>query len=130
MIVIDASAMIELLLDTELGREVGERVFAERSRHAPHLLDVEVAQVMRRYVSASQLKAPRALEALEDLADFPLTRHAHTVLLERVFELRQNLTAYDAVYVALAEALDATLLTCDRALAGAPRLHAKIELLS
>lgn len=129
MIVIDASAMIELLLDTELGREVGERVLAERSRHAPHLLDVEVAQVMRRYVSANQVKAPRAHEALEDLSDFPLTRHAHTVLLERVFDLRHNLSAYDAVYVALAEALGATLLTCDRALAGAPRLHAQVELL-
>lgn len=128
MIVIDASAMIELLLDTELGRAVGERVFAENSRHVPHLLDIEVAQVMRRYVSAHQLKALRALEAIEDLSEFPLTRHAHTVLLERVFELRHNLSAYDAVYVALAEALGATLITCDRALARAPRLHAKVEL--
>lgn len=128
MIVIDASVMIELLLGTELGRRAGERVFEETSRHAPHLLDVEVAQVLRRYVSSKQLRAPRALEALADLADFPLTRHPHTVLLERVFELRDNLTAYDATYVALAEALDAKLLTCDRALAGAPRKRAKIEL--
>lgn len=129
MIVIDASAMIELLLDTEIGREVGGRVFAENSRHAPHLLDIEVAQVMRRYVSSNQVKRPRGLEALEDLSEFPLTRHAHTFLLERVFALRQNLSAYDAVYVALAEALGATLLTCDRGLARAPRLHAKVELL-
>jgi predicted nucleic acid-binding protein len=129
VIVIDASAMIELLLDTEVGREVGDRVFPDGSRHAPHLLDIEVAQVLRRFVSANQLKVARGREALVDLSEFPLTRHAHTLLLERVFELRHNLSAYDAAYVALAEALGATLLTCDRALARAPHLRAKVELL-
>jgi len=84
---------------------VGEPVFAESSRHAPHLLDVEVAHALRRYVAADQLEAPRALE---DLAEFPLTRHAHPLSLERVFELRHSLSAYFAVYVALAEGLGAT----------------------
>ncbi len=130
MIVIDASAMIELLLATELGGQVGERVLSAHSRHVPHLLDVEVAQVLRRFVAADQMKVQRGREVLEDLAVFPLTRHAHTHLLERVFELRNNVSAYDAVYVALAEALGATLVTCDRALARVPRIRAEVDLLT
>ena len=95
--------------------------------HAPHLIDVEVAQVVRRYVASRQMEPERGRMALEDLADFPLRRYPHDLLLPRVWALRGNLTAYDAIYVALAEALDATLITRDRKLAGAAGVLARIE---
>ena len=127
MIVVDASAMIEMLVQTESGgRGQGMLRQLTASRHAPHLLDVEVAQVLRRYVRKRVLTSDRAEQAIADLAAFPIRRHGHTGLLDRVFALRANLTAYDAVYVALAEALGATLLTCDSALAGVPGLRAPV----
>lgn len=130
MIVVDASAMVELLLDTELGRRVDERILGVDSRHAPHLLDVEVTQVLRRFALAGQVSVARAREAIDDLTSFPMARHGHASLLERVFELRTNLTAYDAVYLALAEALTATLVTCDKALAKAPGSRARVEVIA
>lgn len=96
--------------------------------HAPHLIDVEVAQVIRRYAAKGEMDNARGRAALEDLADFPLRRYPHDVLLPRVWELRSNLTAYDAVYVALAEALDAPLLTRDQRLAAAAGHRARMEL--
>ena len=87
--------------------------------HAPHLIDLEIAQVLRRYVRSAMISAERGTEALTDLIDFPLTRYPHLVLLTRIWQLRHGLTAYDAAYLALAEALDATLVTRDRALARA-----------
>ncbi len=130
MIVLDASALVELLLGTARGRQIAELV-ADPSigLHVPHLADVEVAQALRRYVREGALEADVARSALEDLADLDLERHPHEPLLQRIWELRQNLTAYDAAYVALAEALDARLLTCDRRLARAPGLAARVELL-
>ena len=101
---------------------------SQQTLHAPHLLDVEVAQVVRRYTAAGELNAERGREALADLADFPLLRYPHDFLLPRVWELRHNLTAYDAVYVALAEALGAPLLTRDQRLAAAPGHHVQVEL--
>ncbi|MFO1076191.1 MAG: type II toxin-antitoxin system VapC family toxin [Planctomycetota bacterium] len=127
MIVVDASAAVEMLLGTKLGLRVEEVALATDALHAPHLLDAEVLQVLRRFVARKQLAAARAAEAVEDLAAFPLRRHAHLGLLGRVFDLRHNLTAYDAIYVALAEALDATLLTCDKALAQAAGITAAVE---
>ncbi len=129
MIVVDASAALEVLLRTPAARAVEERLFDPRQTlHAPHLIDVEVAQVLRRYASAGEIDSERCHAALVDLADLPLSRYPHDVLLPRVWEMRDNLTAYDAVYVALAEALDAPLLTRDRRLAAAPGHHARIEL--
>jgi predicted nucleic acid-binding protein len=96
--------------------------------HAPHPLDVEVAHVLRQYATAGELDAERGREALVDLADFPLRRYPHDFLLPRVWQLRNNPTAYDAVYVALAEALGAPLLTRDQRLAAAPGHHAQIEI--
>ena len=96
--------------------------------HAPHLLDVEVAQVIRRHAANREIDAERGRMALADLADFPLHRYPHDFLLPRVWDLRNNLTAYDAMYVALAEVLDAPLLTRDKRLAAAPGHHARIEL--
>jgi predicted nucleic acid-binding protein len=128
VIVIDASVVIELLLGTAAGRAVEGRLFDPRaSLHAPHLVDVEVAHVLRRYCASGDLTPARAAEAVADLADLPITRHEHVLLLPRMWQLRRNLTAYDAAYVALAEALDATLLTRDAKLARAAD-RARIEL--
>lgn len=129
MIVVDASALLEVLLRTSAAEAVEKRLFDDRETlHAPHLLDVEVAQVIRRYAAAGEIDQERGRGALVDLTDFPLRRYPHGFLLPRVWELRNNLTAYDAVYVALAEALDALLLTRDRRLAAAAGNHARIEL--
>lgn len=120
MIVVDASAVLEILLQTPAAAKVGRRIFAAgETLHAPHLLDLEVAQVLRRYSRSSIVSAKRASEALADLADLPLNRYPHLVLLPRIWQLRHNVTAYDAAYLALAEALDAPLVTRDRALASA-----------
>jgi predicted nucleic acid-binding protein len=129
MIVIDASALLEVLLRTPAAGEVEKWLFDPgQTLHAPHLLDVEVAQVIRRYAANGEIDSDRGRAAVADLADFPLHRYPHDVLLPRIWELRNNLTAYDAVYVALAEALDAPLLTRDRRLAAAPGHDARIRL--
>jgi predicted nucleic acid-binding protein len=129
MIVVDASAVLETLLRTSASRSVESRMFdTRRTLHAPHLLDVEIAQVLRRYAMAGEIDRDRGAAALADLADLPLRRYPHDFVLPRVWELRKNLTAYDAVYVALAEALDAPLLTRDKRLAAAAGHHARIEL--
>jgi predicted nucleic acid-binding protein len=128
MIVLDASALIELLLATDLGHEVADRIDdPSLSLHVPHLVDVEVAQVLRRLVRSGELGAKRATDAIAGLRDLDLERHPHEPLLDRVWLLRENLTAYDAVYVALAEALEATLLTCDKRIAGVPGLSRRVE---
>lgn len=131
MIVLDASAVIELLMRTATGASVERRIAdADESLHAPHLMSVEVSQVLRRLVLDRTLSPRRAHQALEDLADLPVDRYAHEPLLERMWALRSNLTAYDATYVALSEALDAPLLTADRRLAAAPGHRARIELVA
>ncbi len=118
MIVVDASALLEALLRTPAARAVEERLFEpQQTLHAPHLLDIEVAQVICRYAANGEIDSEREGMALADLADFPFRRYPHDFLLPRVWDLRNNLTAYDAVYVALAEALDAPLLTRDQRLA-------------
>ena len=130
MIVLDASAAIEWLLQTATGARVETRVFSEPvGLHAPHLVDVEVAQGLRRLVSAGLITASRAHDALHDLSDLALTRYPHHPFLDRIWELRDNLTAYDAAYVALAEALDAPLVTCDKKLASAPGHRARVEVI-
>ena len=127
MIVFDASAAIEWLLQSPVGVKIDHRIFAPlESLHAPHLIDVEVAQVLRRYVREKTITAQRGQEALEDLRDLPLSRYPHDFLIPRIWELRATLTAYDAVYVALAELLGAPLLTCDGKIASAPGHDAKV----
>jgi len=129
VIVVDASALLEVLLRTPAALAMDKRLFEPRQTlHVPHLLDVEVAQVFRRYVASGEIDAERGRVALADLAAFPLRRYPHDFLLPRVWTLRSNLTAYDAVYVALAEALDAPLITRDRRLAAAAGHHARVEL--
>jgi predicted nucleic acid-binding protein len=129
VIVLDASALVELILDTPTGRLVAGRMAdPAEGLHVPHLADLEVVQALRRYVREGEIDPDAAETALDDLRALDLQRHAHEPLLDRVWELRTNLTAYDAVYVALAEVLDAALLTCDRRLSQAPGMSRRIAL--
>lgn len=128
MIVVDASALLEVLLRTPAAKAAETRLFGSGlTLHAPHLLDVEVAQVIRRYAAKGEIDDARGRAVLADLADFPLHRYPHDILLPRIWDLRANVTAYDAAYIALAEALDAPLLTRDQRLATAPGHKARVE---
>lgn len=128
MIVLDASAVLEFLLQTPLGARVEARLFRDKDElHSPHLVDVEVTQGLRRLARMGEISTDRAAEAIADLAGLDLHRHAHLDLLTRAWKLRENVTAYDAMYVGLAEALDATVVTCDAPLAKAPGHRARIE---
>ncbi|MFW5876371.1 MAG: type II toxin-antitoxin system VapC family toxin [Myxococcota bacterium] len=130
MIVLDASVVVELLLGTPTGEEVARRLGSEAGTlHAPHLLDLEVAQVLRRYERTGEIDTVRAGEAVQDLADLDAFRYPHDVLLPRIWELRANCTAYDACYVALAESLAAPLWTTDARLAGTPGVDVAFEVL-
>lgn len=130
MIVIDAPALLEFLLQTPVGVRVEARLVRDGDEfHVPHLVDIEVVQALRRLVRTGEVVAVRAREAIEDLIDLDLHRHSHTDLLGRAWTLRDNFSAYDAVYVALAEALGAPLVTCDAALGTAPGRAARIEVI-
>jgi predicted nucleic acid-binding protein len=130
MIVLDASALLELLLGTATGSLVAARISdTSLGLNIPHLADIEIAQALRRYVRDGELDVTSAANAIEVLRELDLERYAHEPLLKRVWALRHNLTAYDAVYVALAELLDTTLLTCDSRLARAPGLAKRVELI-
>ena len=130
MIVLDASAVLEVLLRSRIGLKIEKRIFSpQETLFAPDLLDLEVAQVLRRYCASDEITSERGKEAIEDLKDLPINRYEHDFLLHRIWELRHNMTAYDAVYVALAETLPAPLLTRDAHLASAPGHEALIELI-
>ena len=127
MIVLDASAAIEWLLRGDDVQAIERQILAPGVvANAPHLLDAEVAHVLRRYVAVGEIEASRAETALTDLVNFRMYRHAHDFLLPRVWALRHNMTAYDAIYVALAEMLDAPLLTRDRKLAAAAERYIRV----
>ena len=128
MIVVDASVAIDVLLQVKGAEVLMERIFVDgETLHAPHLLDVEVAQVIRRYWRAGEITPARGAQALQDLGDLPISRYTHEPLLDRVWQLRANATAYDAAYLALAEALDAVLITRDNALARVPGIRVLVE---
>ncbi len=130
MIVADASVVLEVLLRTRVALQIEERIFSPgETLHAPHILDLEIAQVLRHYFVSGAMEPERGLEALVDLTDLPITRYPHDIFLPRIWELRHNMTAYDAVYIALAETLSASLLTCDTRLASASGHEAAIGLL-
>jgi predicted nucleic acid-binding protein len=130
LIVLDASAALELLLNSRRGRTVATRIASPQlTLHAPHLIDLEVCQALRRYLRAETLGATRAETVLDLLSELDLTRYPHEPLLPRIWQLRANLTAYDGAYVALTEALCATLLTCDERLARAAGSVASVEVI-
>ena len=129
MIVTDASAVLELLLGTTAAFDIQRRLIESGdSLHAPHLLDLEIAQVLRRYLLIGELTSQRGKQALTDLADLPIIRYPHDLFLSRIWALRHNVTAYDAAYLALAESLPAPLITCDARLAATLGHRATIEL--
>lgn len=130
MIVLDASALVELILHTLTGELVAARISDPTvGLHTPHLADIEATQALRRYAREGDIDMHTAAVALDDLRALDLRRHTHEPLLERVWELRHNLTAYDAVYVALTEVLGGVLLTCDGPLSRAPGMRCNVELL-
>ena len=129
MIVLDASAAVDWLLQTPAGRQIERRIFLRNdSLYAPHLLDLEIGQVLRRLARESLVTAQRASEAIQDLLDLRIMRYPHFVLLGRIWQLRHNLSAYDAAYIALAEELEAPLITRDARLASASGHAARVEL--
>ncbi len=130
MIVVDASLLLELLLRFEGAAAAERRLFSPgETLHAPHLVDLEVAQVLRRYCLSQELTAGRAEEALDDFLQLPLQRYSHEWLLGRIWELRHQVSAYDAAYVALAETLGAPLATSDRKLAAVAGRRVAVELI-
>ena len=117
MIVTDASALVDLILVRPTAVRIAELLETEPVVHAPHLVDTEVLHALRRWVRLDGLTAERAQEALADLAALPMVRHDHAPLSQRIWSLRERLSAYNATYVALAEGLEAGLVTADGRLA-------------
>ena len=120
MIVLDSSAMVEWLLGLPRADAIGDRIVSADSLHAPALLDVEVAQVVRRYTAAGEIDTRTGARALSALAELDVNRYTHELLLPLIWQLRHNVTAYDATFLALAAALDAPLVTLDTRLARTP----------
>jgi len=130
VIVVDASVVVEMLLRTERGVRVTPRVQTTTSTvHSPYLLDAEVAHVVRRYTLAGDVDAERGAEMVGILRDLVIHRHDHRPLLGRVWELHHSVGAYDGLYVALAEALGAPLLTADGRLANAHGHRADVQVI-
>jgi predicted nucleic acid-binding protein len=124
--VVDASALVEYLLRTPIGEALEPSILGA-DLHVPALCDVEVTAALRRGLLSGTLEAERAELALQDLADLPLTRHGHQLLLRRALSLRHNLSVYDATYAVLAERLGAALITADGGLAKAARSRLGLE---
>ncbi|PRY39366.1 putative nucleic acid-binding protein [Geodermatophilus tzadiensis] len=130
MIVVDASTVVVALLDSGQGGQEARDLMLGDEAHAPHLLDVEVLSAVRRHVLGGRLSATAARDAVDVLRELPVVRHGHDPLLDRALQLRDSVTAYDGVYVALAEFLEATLVTGDRRLARAPGVRCPVSTIS
>jgi predicted nucleic acid-binding protein len=128
VLVVDTSAVIGALVGRPSDRQLLDRLGVDGDLCAPHLLDIELLHALRRLVIGGQLSEDRAADARDDFADLAVARYDHVALADRTWELRHNLTAYDATFVALAELLDVPLVTCDAPLADAPGNRAVIEL--
>ena len=127
MIVVDTSAVISVLAGQPRVARLVDRVINDGDLHAPHLIDVEFQHALRRLVVAGAINDDRAADARMDFADLTIVRYPHVSLADRIWELRHNVTAYDAAFLALAEALGAPLVTCDARLARAPGHAALVE---
>jgi predicted nucleic acid-binding protein len=128
MIVLDASAAVDWLLLTTAGQRIENRIYSRsETLHTPHLLDLEVTQVLRRLTRQGVVSVRRANEAVRDLLDLRITRYPHTLLVPQIWQLRHNFSAYDAAYIVLAEKLGAALVTRDAQLASASGHTANIE---
>lgn len=130
MIVVDASAVLEAIAGRDPAPGLIERLRGDGDLHAPHLIDIEVLNALRRLNALAELSDERASDARADFGELAMIRYPHRGLVDRIWELRHNLSAYDAAYVALAELLDAPLVTCDRRLSQAPNRHVVVELFS
>jgi len=130
MLVVDASCLYEVLADTPRAEPVRHRLADDTDHVAPHVIDAEVLGIIRRHDLAALLDPTAARQAMEDLREWPGERFGHRPLLGRAWELRANVRTWDALYVALAEAFQATLLTLDARLAAAPGLRCEIELVA
>lgn len=128
MIVIDSSAVLSALASRSPDPALIERIEGDPDLHAPHLIDVEVIHALRRLVSDKSLTEERALDVRSDFDDLAILRYPHQSLADRMWALRHNLTAYDAAFVALSEALGVPMVTCDSRLARAKGHEADIEL--
>jgi len=129
MIVLDVSAAVDWLLQTSSGQNIEKRIYSRNETlHAPHLLDLEVTQVLRRLALQGIVSVNRAGQAVHDLLDLRITRYPHVVLGPRIWQLRHNFSAYDAAYIVVAEKLGATLVTRDARLASASGHAAPVEL--
>jgi predicted nucleic acid-binding protein len=128
MLVVDTSAVLDALVSREPAPQLVERLADDGDLHAPHLIDVELLHALRRLAATGAIADDRAADARGDFADLALVRYPHDPLSDRIWELRHNLTAYDSAFVALAEALDTPLVTCDARLASAPGHGATVEL--
>ncbi|MDP2711419.1 MAG: type II toxin-antitoxin system VapC family toxin [Solirubrobacteraceae bacterium] len=129
MLVVDTSAVLAALVGGASSSSVADRLAGDPDLHAPHLLDIEVLHALRGLVRANALSEDRAHDVRSDVAELTIVRYPHEPLADRIWALRHNLTAYDAAFVALAEALGAPLVTCDAKLAAAPGTTASMELL-
>lgn len=132
MIVADASVVVDLLLGagSEAGDALARRLAAGEQVCAPHLLDVEVGQVLRRFRLRNELTDARATMLVRDLVDLPIRRYPYSRLLPRAFDFRSNVTVYDGIYLALAEALDVALVTGDTALRDVPGCVAAVKVMA
>ena len=130
MIVVDASCLFEVVTDTERSEAIRQRMMADRDHAAPHVVDIEVVSLVRRERLAGRLDETAGALAVDDLRSWPGERYGHRALLERIWELRDSVRGWDAAYVALAEVLDATLITLDARLAGANGPRCPIEVVT
>jgi predicted nucleic acid-binding protein len=128
MLVVDASCLFEVVADTEQAEPIRTRLAADPDHAAPHLVDAEVLGVIRRHHISGALDATSAAQAVDDLADWPGERYGHRSLLSRAWDLRATVRSWEALYVALAEALDATLVTTDVRLARARGPQCPVEI--
>lgn len=128
MLVVDTSAVLAALVSRDPAAGLVERLAQDGDLHGPHLIDTEVLHSLRRLTMAGEISDDRAADARSDFAELTVVRYPHHPLSDRVWELRHNLTAYDATFVALAEALAVPLVTCDARLASAPGHDAQVEL--